>query len=141
MRKGTSLIEALILVLILAVLLQIGAVSFQKMEPGYRLQAGVWEVLSKMNQARFKAMLDGEPVRIRFSRGACALDEWDENAEEWRPGEVSVVEGILLGANNTPIFQPEGTVSNLASITVSNARGAYKISLAITGRTKVTRLA
>ncbi len=140
MKKGMSLIEALVLVLILAVILQVGAVSFQRMEPGYRLQAGVWEVLAKMNQARFKAMLDGVPVRVRFSPGACALDEWDETREEWRPGEASLVPGIVLGANGAPIFQPEGTISPLASITVANTRGAYKITLAITGRTKVTRL-
>ena len=139
MNKGMSLIEALIVVLILAVTIQIGAVSFQRMEPGYRLQAGVWQVLAKMNQARFKAMLDGAPVRVRFSAGACAFDEWDETREDWSQGEVSLVQGIVLAANSAPIFQPEGTVSPLATITVSNARGMYKLTLAITGRIRVTR--
>jgi Tfp pilus assembly protein FimT len=140
MKKGVSLIEALILVMILAVLLHLGAVTFQRMEPLYRLQAGVWEVLSGLNQARFKAMLEDTPVRVRFSSGALTLDEWDETREAWHAGEAFLAQGIVLGANNSPIFQPEGTVSNMASITVSNARGAYKISLAITGRAKVTKL-
>jgi len=43
---------------------------------------------------------------------------------------------VTLKANNTPVFYPEGTVSNLATILVSNDRGGYRITLAMTGRVK-----
>ena len=140
MKKGTSLIVTLIIVFILAVLLQIGAVSFHRMEPRYRLQAAVWEILSQLNHARFQAILDGTPVRVRFSPGYYALEEWDEEQNAWKRSAVTMVQGITLAANNAPVFHPEGTVSNLATITVSNARGGFKITLAITGRAKATRL-
>ena len=140
MKKGTSLIETVVIIFILAVLLQVGAVSFHRMEPRYRLQAAVWEILSQLNHARFQAILDGTPVRIRFSPGYYALEEWDQEQNTWGRAAVSIVQGIMLSANNAPVFHPEGTVSNLATITVSNAQGVFKITLAITGRAKATRL-
>ncbi len=140
MRKGAGLIEIMIVLFLAAMLLHIGTVSFHKVEPLYRLQAAVWEVVSQMNHARFRAILNGAPVRVIFSSGHYSFEEWDEELEVWRTGEVAMVRGIRLTANNSPTFHPEGTVSNLATIGLSNSRGAYKITLAITGRIKVTRL-
>lgn len=140
MKKGMSLVETLAVLFVLAILLQAGASSFHLMEPRYRLQAGVWEILSQLNHARFQAILDGTPVRIRFSPGSYAIEEWDQEQKAWGSAVVSIVQGITLRANNAPVFHPEGTVSNLATITVFNARGGFKITLAITGRAKATPL-
>jgi Tfp pilus assembly protein FimT len=140
MKKGMSLIEALVLLLILGILLQAGALSFHQMEPRYRLQAAVWEILSQLNHARFRAILDGTAVRVKFSPGSYALEEWDPEQKTWGRTDVSMIQGVQMSANNAPVFYPEGTVSNLATITLSNATGGFKITLAISGRIKATRI-
>lgn len=139
MRKGAGLIELLVAIFISAVLLLAGATSFHRMEPRYRLQAAVWAVVSQMNHARFLAILDDTPVRVRFSPGSCTLEEWDEDLSVWKQSSLTEVEGTVLSANNEPVFHPEGTVSNLATIGVTNSQGGFKITLAITGRVKVAK--
>lgn len=51
---------------------------------------------------------------------------------------MNILEGVNVEANNSPLFHPEGTVSNLASIYVFNSWGKYRITIAITGRIKTT---
>jgi prepilin-type N-terminal cleavage/methylation domain-containing protein len=140
MKKGISLLEMVVALAVAAIVVQMGAVSFHRLEPRYRLQAAVWEVVARLNQARFRAILEETPVRVRLSETRCGLEEWNEAAGVWQPGDGSVIQGVTVQANNTPIFYPGGTVSNLATIRLFNSSGAYKITLAITGRHKVTRL-
>jgi hypothetical protein len=52
----------------------------------------------------------------------------------------NILEGVNIQANNSPVFHPQGTVSNLASIMISNTWGSYKITLAISGRIRIAKL-
>ena len=137
MSRGQSLIETLIMISILAVLLYIGAASFHGLEPKFRLQAAAWEIVSRLNQARFRAIRDGAPVRVKFADRRYRLEAWDEETAAWKLVDGSALAGVALKANNAPVFYPEGTVSNLATILVSNSGGGYRITLAMTGRVKV----
>jgi len=58
----------------------------------------------------------------------------------WRTVQTEFLEGVRIEANNSPIFHPTGTVTGLATILVSNSRGAYRITLAISGRIKVVKI-
>jgi len=42
-----------------------------------------------------------------------------------------------LSANNTPVFHPEGLVTNMATIYLRSKNLSSKITVAITGRIKV----
>jgi Tfp pilus assembly protein FimT len=133
-----SLIEVLIVLAVISMTLLLGAVSFHGLEPKYRLRSAAWEVMSRLNQARFRAILNGAPVRLKFAPTRYSLEEWDEVLKSWLVKDRALLQGVTLAANNSPVFYPEGTVSNLATILISNSRGTYKITLAITGRIKVT---
>jgi len=138
MTRGLSLVETLVALFLLSVLLHLGANSFYRLEPKYRLQVAVWEIVSRLNHARFRAVLDGTPVRVRFGERRYRLEQWDEGTEAWRIIDGSALTGVTVKANNAPVFHPEGTVSNLTTIQVVNVRGGYRITLAITGRVKAT---
>jgi len=140
MNKGMTMIETLVVLVIMSMTILAGAMSFHGLEPKYRLRTATWEVLSRINQARFRAILDGAPVRLKFVLNRYDLEEWDEELKSWLVKDRSFLQGVSLVSNNNPVFYPEGTVSNLATILVSNTRGSYKITLAITGRVKVTQL-
>lgn len=138
-RGGFTLFEA-VLAMALAGLLSMGAVAaVGRIARGFHLRAAVWEVTSGLNQARFQAILSGTRVRLRFETPGFAFERYDETAGSWRIARAVALPGVLVRANNAPVFHPQGTVSDLASITVTNARGSYRITVAITGRIRTVR--
>ena len=139
--KGFTLVETALALALAGFFAYAGVVSFKGFVPKFRLQTGVWEVRSALNEARFGAAWTGVPRRVRFGGSGFALEAYDEASKSWRLVRASRLDGVEISANNDPAFYPEGTVANLATITVANARGAYRITVAISGRVKVVKAA
>lgn len=137
--EGFTLIEAVMVLALSGLLVLGGAQAVGRLGPKLRLQSGVWEVTSGLGQARFRAIMSGEPVRVRFLPSGFVLERYDAASDVWRTARRSVLEGVAVRANNAPVFHPQGTVSNLATITVANSRGSYRITVAITGRIRAVR--
>lgn len=140
LRRGFSLLETVSLLFILAIIISIISLGFINLSPKYKLKKAVWEIYSRLNYARYKAIFKGIKLRIRFDSKSYTIERYDEEEKIWIGDERGFFEGIMLQANNNPIFHPRGTVSNLASIYISNTWGKYKITLAISGRIKVVQL-
>jgi prepilin-type N-terminal cleavage/methylation domain-containing protein len=137
--KGFTLIEVLVFVSIFAVLLGLASSSFLNSSDKHRLQKAVWEIHAKLNYARFKAIFDGAKFRMSFNPGGYAIEKYNEESGIWRSEVGNILEGVLIQSNNSPVFHPQGTVSSLASIYISNTWGCYKITLAISGRIKIAK--
>jgi prepilin-type N-terminal cleavage/methylation domain-containing protein len=138
--KGFTLVEIVLALALAGLLVYGGAYSFQRLVPKFHLQSGIWEVTSGLNQARFRAIMSGAPVRVRFVASGFVFERYDEDAMAWRTASTAVLPGVAVRANNSPVFHPQGTVSDLASVTVSNSRGTYRITIAISGRIRATRV-
>ena len=139
-KRGFSLTETIVSLSIIALIAAAVSASFLNNAPKYRLQSAVREVHSRLNSARFKAIFEGVKVRVKFYPTGYALEKYDEDKKEWKQERKFPLQGVTLQANNNPVFHPGGTVSNLASIIISNSWGAYRITLAISGRIKTVRL-
>jgi prepilin-type N-terminal cleavage/methylation domain-containing protein len=139
-KRGFSLVEALIATFIVAIILGIASTSFLNLAPKYRLKSAVREINSRLNYARYKSIFEGVKVRVKFDQHSYAIETYDEEKNEWRRERKYFLNGVILQANNSPTFHPVGTVSNLASIYITNSWGKYKITLAISGRIKVSEL-
>jgi prepilin-type N-terminal cleavage/methylation domain-containing protein len=137
---GFTLIEVVMALALAGLFIYGGAYTFQRLLPRFQLQSGIWEVTSGLNQARFRAIMSGEPVRVRFASSGFVFERYDEAAKAWRTARAASLPGVAIRANNSPVFHPQGTVSDLASITVSNAGGSYRITIAITGRIRTARV-
>jgi competence protein ComGD len=138
--RGFTLLEIMIVIFILSVLLGTAWTSFFHAAHKYRLQRAIWEIHSRMNYSRFKAVIRGTKFRMSFHPNGYTVESFDQNANSWKTELGSLLEGVQVEANNSPIFHPEGTVSNLVTITVSNTWGSYKMTLAISGRIKTVKL-
>ncbi len=138
--KGFTLLEVLVFLSIFAVLMGLASISFLNSSDKYRLQKAVWEIHSKLNYARFKAIFNGTKSRISFGPTGYKIERYNQVSGEWQLEIRNILEGVLIQANNSPVFYPQGTVSNLASITLSNTWGSYKITLAISGRIRIVKL-
>ncbi|MCJ7582828.1 MAG: prepilin-type N-terminal cleavage/methylation domain-containing protein [Candidatus Aminicenantes bacterium] len=135
--KGYSLIEVLICLFIFSIMIGLSSTSFLSLSPKYKLQKAAWEIRSRLNFARYKAIFEGEKVRVSIDSPGYKIEQYDENQKIWVVKLENILDGVSVEANNSPLFHPGGTVSNLASIYVTNSWGQYKITIAITGRIKV----
>jgi prepilin-type N-terminal cleavage/methylation domain-containing protein len=140
MRKGFTLIEALAALAVTGVLILLSVSAFFNLAPKYRLERATWEIQTRLCYARYKAIRQGYPVRLQFSPAGYTVEKYDDGLDAWQPESAGAIEGVSIQANNTPTFHPAGTVSNFATILVSNSWGTNKITIAITGRIKVTEL-
>jgi type II secretion system protein H len=138
-RRGFTLVETLVALALTVLVAGSAAYAVFGLGPRLQLRAGVWEVTAGLGQARFRAVMSGEPVRVRFVASGFVFERRDEAAGAWRTARTEVLPGVTVGANAAPVFHPQGTVSPLATVTVSNARGAYRITIAITGRIRTVR--
>jgi type II secretion system protein H len=137
---GFSLMETVIVLLVVALIAVVASTSFLSYAPKYRLLSAVRKVHSRLNYARYKAIFEGTKVRMKFESNGYTVEKYDEDKKEWKSETRSILDGVTIQANNNPVFHPQGTVSNLASIIISNSWGKYRIALAISGRIKVIQL-
>ncbi len=93
-----------------------------------------------MNFARYKSIFENVKVRIVFHESGYRVEKYDPLQKKWDMEVKKTFDGVTITATNSPIFHPLGTVSNLASVYISNSAGKYRISLAISGRIKVIPL-
>jgi len=140
MRKGFTLLEMAVGLMILAMLIYMAATSFLNLAPKYRLEKAVWELCSALQSAKYRSIFEGVSVRVKLYSASYAVEKYREDLKQWALHEKHSLEGVKVEANNAPLFTPDGMTSGLATITVSNSWGAYKITVAITGRIKTTRL-
>ncbi len=140
MNRGYSLLEA-VAVLALASVVILGAAGiFRDRSPEYRLKKAAWDVQTRLNYARHRAVFEGLPVRVRFQPTGYTVEQFDPRLSLWVPEAGVFLEGVTVEANNTPTFHPAGTVSNLATIILSNQAGKCRVTLAISGRIRVVML-
>jgi len=138
--KGFTLIENLVTVAVLGFLL-ILAIPFQaRIRSRYNLEMAVWQIHSEINHLKYQAVKDSVPYRFRIFPQGYIIEKYNVSSSEWKKVDQKFLPGLWLEANNSPVFYPEGTVSNLASITIANSAGKYRLTLAISGRIKIVRL-
>ena len=140
MNRGYSLLETIIVLALVSLVIYSASNAFLGHAPKHRLDKAAWEIQTRLNYARHKAIFEGHPFRIRFRPTGYIVEEFDAVVNRWRPEASGTCEGVTIEANNSPTFHPVGTVSNLATITISNAAGSCRITLAISGRIRVVML-
>ncbi|MBC7362947.1 MAG: prepilin-type N-terminal cleavage/methylation domain-containing protein [Candidatus Aminicenantes bacterium] len=138
-RPGFSLLETTVVLSIMAVLVLIGS-SFSLNNKKHQLEVAVRKIHSTLSLARFRSVQRQLPVRVSLNQKVCELAEYDNQKSVWLTRSRELLEGVEVSANNSPVFYPQGTVSGLATINIRNEKGAYQVTVAITGRIKITRL-
>ena len=140
MKKGFSLLETLFVLFIMGILVGSLAGPFLRLSHKYQLKLAVWSVHSRMNSARYLTLFKGIKHRVVFGSDSIAVEAYDEASDCWVRETIHFVQGVTILANNSPLFLPQGTVTNLATIQITNTWGGYKITLAISGRIKAAPL-
>lgn len=140
-RRGFTLPELLVMILIIGLALVAINGGFQSFFNRIRITNGLRRVTSAMHTARYKAVTLNK--RIKFSlesdSGRIALKE--KKGRRWVEFMQFPLEtGVTVTCNTSPVFRPDGGASPLCSVYVRNNYYGYKISLSMAGRIKVTKL-
>ena len=145
--KGFTLVELIIVVAVMAIIAAIAAPSYQSFMSQRRLNGAAREVMTRLMEARMKAVSLNQKVKVSFAS--------DHEYEIWNDadsnGTVADNEGadiemdihtdyydVTFSATANPVFQPRGTVSPGSTITLTNSSGSKYVKVAlITGRIKI----
>lgn len=158
--RGFSTVELSVAVAIIALMVAIGIPTFYGYLPHLRLKNAARDIVSNMQLARIKAIAKNRQYRVRFTvatplgaaGGSFQLQEGNAASGSTTYTTIDTVNftdadrgypGIsLYSATNNPIFSPTGSVANLTTVELRNAKGGrYQITTSIAGRVKMTKVA
>ncbi len=143
--RGFTLTELMIVVALMAILAAIAVPTIMAQMPRYRLNGAARQVMSDLVAAKMKAVSQNNKFKVFFldNHRYMILDD-DDNDGTADTGESTETKDIqadyqdlTFSSTNNPIFQPNGTASNLATITLTNSSGSKAVSISSAGRVKI----
>lgn len=143
-RKGFSLIEIVVVLVIIGILTGIAIPVYLNMKPSINLSGATRQVMGDLMWARMQAISQNNEFKIFFldNHRYQILDD-DDNDGNIDNGETTITkdiqekyEDVTFSSTASPIFQPRGNASG-ATITLTNASGTKVITVALTGRVKI----
>jgi len=139
-------VELLIGLAIVGVLVAVALPNILGQMPKYRLNGAARQVLGELMAARMQAVSQNATVKVFFRDNRrytiCRVPTSASTVENCI-GTVRTKDiqneyfGVTLQANNDPVFFSRGTATNMATIEVTNASGARRITVSIAGRVKI----
>jgi type II secretory pathway pseudopilin PulG len=120
--RGMSLVEAGLVVAVIAVLSLILIPPVNEAQQSFGLTAAALQVRTELHRARILAITRNQDCRLRVTSPRSYLIECQ--TPDWIPIAFhDLPESYTVAANNRPEFHPLGNVGPMATITVSDAAG------------------
>jgi prepilin-type N-terminal cleavage/methylation domain-containing protein len=145
--RGFTLGEMLAVVSIITIVSAIGVPSFLAFQPGFRLNGGGREILSKLMWARAEAVEKNSTYVVTFPDNHSLQIFNDTNLNgSWDTGEWTQTIDIqtdysdvtFSASGSNPTFNGRGTASGSTIITISNSSGTKTVTVSPTGNVKIS---
>jgi type II secretion system protein H len=141
---GFSLIELMVIVAVAAVLVSIAWARMSTLAPIYQLEGAARNLATELQKTRSRAIAESKCFQVAFNVAArtyqvqsrtCTAVGWTNAGAAQK---VDDGDGLTLTVSANPAFEPRGTVSSPAVITLTNGAGAARtVFVQSTGRVNV----
>jgi len=135
---GYTLPELLASLCIISVLLFHGIAGFSSFMRRAEIQNQLRAVSFSLSKARYDAIRQNRVMKISIKENIIYTQLKKHN--RWELYSDLQLKNVSASTNRSPVFHPDGMVSPLCSIYISNKYYSYKISISIAGRFKITRI-
>jgi Tfp pilus assembly protein FimT len=133
---GFTLGKMMAAISILGILVAIGMPAFTRTLPGLRLTDAARQVATELQQMRMRAISRGIPQQVTFSYSSYVLQQCNGACTN-EGGNIGLPEGITVTAATAPRFEPRGTVTTAAAITLSNGTKQKYVCVRTIGRVNI----
>jgi len=133
---GITLMELMAAISLIAILAVIGFPAFTRTLPGLRLTDAARQVATELQQVRMKAIARGIPQQITFASSSYVLQQCNGACTN-DSGNIALPNGITATAATAPRFEPRGTVTTAAGITLSNGSKQKYVCVKTIGRVNI----
>src|SRR5215510_6043857 len=141
---GFTLMELLVTIAVIGIVSTVAAMNMTKQVPLYTLNSATKQLVWTLRALRMQAISQHHTVTVTFANDHTYTVWTDKNDNgQINDGEVqtkdinSQYRGVRFVSTNNPVFNPTGTVSNTASITLTNTGGSKIISMNSSGQIKI----
>ncbi len=130
--RGFGILETLVVIFILALISSVFANMVGDSLKKTKQKAMAYSVKAAIEGVRVHSILKGEKFKIKFYENFLRVYRYEKN--KWKRVKDIDFSGVRLKANNSPIFYPYGTVSNLFTLYVEKDGFIRKITMNINGK-------
>jgi type IV fimbrial biogenesis protein FimT len=134
--SGFTLMELMAAIGVASILMAIAIPSFLSTLPGLRLTDAARQIATDLQQIRMKAIAQNIPYQISFSTSTYVLQKCNGSCTN-DSGNIALPEGITVTASTAPQFQPRGTATADATITLSNGSSSTRVCVKTVGRVNI----
>lgn len=135
---GFTIIELLSSVAIISTLLFFGIFSFNSFFKRMEINNGLRAVTSSLSLARYKSIRINKNIKFSIMENTILMSE--KNGSNWETFFTKNLDNVTAGINSSPVFHPTGIVSPLCTISISNRRSSFRITISIAGRIKIRKI-
>ncbi|MBF0450413.1 MAG: prepilin-type N-terminal cleavage/methylation domain-containing protein [Candidatus Magnetomorum sp.] len=147
-----TLVELLVAMTIISTISAISLIGFRHYLPGYRLKAAAFQIKTDMQRAlsyaaktncQYRMVFDTDKMFVKtgsyeIQKGTAArLSTYlpEQQDQSFHIGHIDQIGIFMVSRTNNPVFQPDGSIASLATITLENRQGdQLKISTSMAGR-------
>ncbi len=131
-KRGFSIAEMLVVIFILTLFLYGFTLGISDSLKREKQRAMTYSVKNSIEWVRVYSILKGEKLKIKFFPDY--FNVYTYQNRKWKFLKRINFPGLELRANNSPIFYPYGTVSNLFTLYVEKNGFIRKITMNINGK-------